>query len=62
MDLDGSKANLIEDIPTDMLKQTTDIHLPIMTQIINMSFDNDWYADDLKIAEVRARFLKRRMT
>ena len=37
MNLDGSKANPIGDIPTDMLKRTIDIHLPIKTQTINMS-------------------------
>ena len=35
-----------------MLKQTTVIHLPITTQIINKSNDNDWYHDDLKFPEV----------
>ena len=59
MDLDGSKVARIEDIPTDMLKQTIDIHLPIMTQIINMSIDNDCYPDNLKIAEVSALFKKK---
>ena len=32
-----------------------------MTQIINMSIDNNCYPDDLELAEVR-QFLKRRMT
>ena len=32
MNLDGCKA--VRDIPTDVLKQTMDIHLLIMTQII----------------------------
>ena len=32
MNLDGSKATPVGDIPTDMLKQAIDIHLPIMTQ------------------------------
>ena len=59
MDLDGSKATRIEDIPTDMLNQTIDIHLPIMNQIINMSIDNDCYSDNLKIAEVSALFKKK---
>ena len=49
--LDGSNATTVEDIPTDMLKQTIDIHLPIMTQIINMAFDNHCYPDDLKLAK-----------
>ena len=41
MNLDGPKPTLVGDIPTNMLKQTVDIHLPIMTQVINMSIDNN---------------------
>ena len=42
-----------------MLNQTTDIHLPIMTQIINMSIDNNCYPDDLKLAQVSPVFKKK---
>ena len=59
MNLDGSKATPVGDIPIDMLKQTIDIHLPIMTQIINMSIDNNCYPDDLKLAEVSPVFKKK---
>ena len=59
MNLDGSKATPVGDIPIDMLKQTIDIHLPIMTQIINMSIDNNCYPDDLKPAEVSPVFKKK---
>ena len=48
----SSKDTPIRDIPTDTLKQTIDIHLPIMTQIVNMSTDNNCYPDDLKLDEV----------
>ena len=34
VNLDGSKATPVRDIPTDMLKLSIDIHLPIMTQLI----------------------------
>ena len=34
-----------------MLKRAIDIHVPIMNQIINMSIDNNFYPDDLKLAE-----------
>ena len=47
-----NKAIPVWDIHTNMLKQTTVIHLPITTQIINKSNDNDWYHDDLKFPEV----------
>ena len=59
MNLDGSKAAPVGDIPTDMLKQTIDIHLPIMIQIIHMSIDNGCYPDDPKLAEVSPVFKKR---
>ena len=39
-----------------MLKQTIDIHLPIMTQITNMFIDSNCYPNDLKLAEVSPVF------
>ena len=59
MNLDGSKATPVVYIPTDMLNQTIDIHLPIVTQIINMCVDNNCYPDDLKFAEVSRVFKKK---
>ena len=62
MNLDSSKATLVGDIPTEMLKQTIDIHLPIMskmTKVINMSIGNNCYPDDLKLAEVSKVFKKK---
>ena len=41
MNPDGSQGPPAGNIPTDTLKQTIDIHLPIVTQIINMSIDNN---------------------
>jgi len=61
MNLDGSKATPVGDIPVDMLKQTIDIHLPVFIKIINTSFDNDCYPDDIKLAEVSPAY-KKRMT
>ena len=59
MNLDGFKATHVGDIPTDILKQTIDIHLPIMTQINKMSIDNNCYPNDLKLAEVSPVFKKK---
>ena len=59
LNLDGSKSIPVGDILTDMLKQTIDIHLPIMTQIINMSIDNNCYPNNLKLAEVSPVFKKK---
>ena len=57
--LDGSKATPVGDIPTPMLKQTIEINLFIMIQIINMSIDNNCYLDDLKLAEVSPVFKRK---
>ena len=59
MNLDGFKATHVGDIPTDILKQTIDIHLPIMTQINKMSIDNNCYPNDLKLAELSPVFKKK---
>ena len=59
INLDCFKATPVGDIPIDMLKQTIDIHLPIMTQIINMSIDNNYYPHDLKFAEGSPVFKKK---
>ena len=59
MNLDSSKATPVGDMPTDMLKQTIDIHLSLMTQIIKISSDNDCYSDDLKFAEGSPVFKKK---
>ena len=49
----------VGDIPVDMLKQTIDIHLPVFTKIINTSFDNDCYPDEIKLAEVSPAYKKK---
>ena len=59
MNLYDSIANRVGDIPTDMLQQIVDIDLPVMTQIINMSINNNCYPDDLKLAEVSPVFNKK---
>ena len=52
LNLDGSKATPIGDIPADTLKSAIDIHLPFLTKIINYSFENGCFPDKLKLAEV----------
>ena len=58
LSLDGSKATPVGDIPTDVLKSTVDIHLPFITKIINVSFGNGRFSDELKLAEVSPIFRK----
>ena len=50
--VDGSKTTSIRDILTNMLKQAIHIHLPKITQIIDVSIDKECYPDDLNLAEV----------
>ena len=38
--IDGSKATPVGNIPADMLKVTLDIHLSLITKIINLLFEN----------------------
>ena len=52
LNLDNFKATPVRDITADMLKSTADIHLPFITKIINLSFENNCFPDDLELAEV----------
>ena len=44
------------DIPSDMLKVTLNIHLLQIMKIINLSFENGYFPDDLKLSEVSPIF------
>ena len=46
------------DIPAEMLKVTLYIHLSLITEVINLSFENGCFPDDLKLAEVSPIFNK----
>ena len=56
--LDGSKATPVGDIPAEMLKSTTDVHVSLLTKIINSSIRNGCFPDELKAAEVTPIFKK----
>ena len=58
LSLHGSKATPVGDIPVDILKYTVDIHLPFITKIINVSFENGHFPDELKLAELSPIFKK----
>ena len=45
-------------IPAKMLKSTTDIHVSLLTKIINSSIRNGCFPDELKVAEVTPVFKK----
>ena len=50
--LDVSKATQVGDIPEKMLKSTIDVHVSLLTKIINSSIRNGRFPDKLKAAEV----------
>ena len=55
---DGSKATLLGDISAEKFKITQDIHLSLITKSINLSFENGFFLDDLKLAEGSPVFKK----
>ena len=57
--LDVSKATPVGDIPVEMLKSTTDVHVSLLTKIINSSIRNERFLDNLKTAEVTSIFKKK---
>ena len=59
MNLDGSKATPIGDISVDILKSTADIHLPFLTNSINLSIEKDCFPAEFKLAEVSPIFQKK---
>ena len=48
----------VGDISVNMLKVTLDIRLSITTKIINLLFENGYFPDDLKLAEISPIFRK----
>ena len=50
--LDGSKATPVGDIPAEILKSIIDVHVSLLTKIINWSIRNGCFPDELKAAEV----------
>ena len=47
------------DIPADMLKVALDIHLSLITKVINLLFENGCFPDDLKLAEISPTFKRK---
>ena len=61
MNLDGSKAIPIGDISVDISKSIVDIHLPFITNSINLSIKKGCFPEGLKLAEV-TQSSKRKIT
>ena len=49
---EASKATPVGDILADVLKSAVDTHIPFITKIRNVSFENYLFPDELKLAEV----------
>ena len=60
INIDSSKATPIGDISVDILKSTIDIHLPFITNNINLSIKKGCFPEERKFAEVRTIFKKKR--
>ena len=56
--LDCSKAVPYGDIPVNILKATIDVHVTYLTKVINQCFDNNFFPNILKLAEVCPIFKK----
>ena len=52
MNLDSSKATPTGDISVDVLKSTVDIHLPYITNSINLSIKKCCFPEKLKLANL----------
>ena len=59
MNLDGSKATPIGDIYVDILKSTVDIHIPFVTDNINLSIEKGCFPEELNLTEVSPIFKKK---
>ena len=46
------------DVPAEMLKSTIDVHVSLLTKIINSSIQNGRFPEELKAAEVTLIFSK----
>ena len=60
MNLDSSKATPIGNISVDILKSSIDIHLPFITNSINLSIEKACFSEELKLK--LAQSSKRKMT
>ena len=58
--LDGSKTTQVGHIPAEKLKSTTDVHVSLLTKIINSSIRNGCFPHELKTAEVVQSWLRQR--
>ena len=60
MNQDGPKVTPSGDTSVDIVELTVDIHLPFVTNSINLSVEKGFVLDEFKLAKVSPIFKKRR--
>ena len=59
LNLNNKKATRGGDIPINLLKGSIDTYLPVLTEIINSSFEQNEFPNELKLADVIPIFKKK---
>ena len=59
LNLNNKKATREGDIPVNLLKRPIDIYLPVLNEIINSSFEQNEFPNELKLAGIIPIFKKK---
>ena len=59
LNLNNKKATREGDTPVNLLKGSIDTYLPVLTEIINSSFEQNEFPNELKLADVIPTFKKK---
>ena len=52
LNLNNKKATREGDIPVNLLKESIETYLPVLTEIINSSFEQNEFPNELKLADI----------
>ena len=52
LNLNNKKATREGDIPVNLLEESIDTYLPVLTEIINSSFEQNEFPNELKLADI----------
>ena len=59
LNLNNKKATREGDIPVNLLKESIETYLPVLTEIINSSFEQNEFPNELKLADIIPIFKKK---
>ena len=59
LNLNNKKATREGDIPVNLLEESVDTYLPVLTEIINSSFEQNEFPNKLKLANIIPIFKKK---